>query len=146
MSWLTTPLRLILATVLLWVMVAPLAADDAAPGTPPWQEVITSQIEAFRNHDAPSAFSYAGAGFQTSYPSAEAFFAAIVTSGYAPIMESSSHSFGAYDLVGAGGVVQVVRLVGKDQEIYEARYQLTEEDRGWRVQGVQLVRRPGIAI
>ena len=125
----------------------------ALPGTAqeevaelPWQTVISSQIQAFRDHDASAAFSYAGAGFQTSFPSAEAFFTAIVSSGYAPIMESTSHSFGAYQLLGADGVIQEVRLVGKGQEIYGAIYQLTEEVAGWRVQGVQLVRRPGVAI
>jgi hypothetical protein len=113
----------------------------------PWQDVITSQIQAFRDHDAPAAFSYAGAGFQTSFPSAEAFFAAIVTSGYAPIMESTTHSFGRYELLGEEqGVVQEVRFIGKDQDYYDAVYQLTEEAAGWRVQGVQLVKRPGIAI
>src|SRR5687767_10789932 len=117
-----------------------------APVERPWQDVITSQIQAFRDHDAPGAFMYAGAGFQVSFPSAEAFFNAIVTSGYAPIMESVSHSFGEFEMLGATGVVQEVKLVGKDQELYGALYQLTEEEAGWRVQAVQLYRQEGVAI
>jgi hypothetical protein len=117
-----------------------------APVETPWQDVITSQIQAFRDHDAPGAFMYAGAGFQVSFPSAEAFFNAIVTSGYAPIMESVSHSFGEFEMLGATGVVQEVKLVGKDQELYGALYQLTEEEAGWRVQAVQLYRQEGVAI
>jgi hypothetical protein len=138
--------RFCAALMALFLLAQPLAAEEpAAPGTP-WQEVISSQIQAFREHDAPTAFSYAGAGFQVAFQDAEVFFEAIVTSGYAPIMESRSHSFGDYQLLGARAVVQEVRFVGKDQELYGAVYQLSEEASGWRVQGVQLFKQPGMAI
>jgi hypothetical protein len=39
-----------------------------------------------------------------------------------------------------------VKLVGKDQSLYEAFYQLTEEAAGWRVQGVQLLKQAGMGI
>lgn len=146
--------RLLLLALFALGLAVPLRAEEAIPTDPaapavtvaPWQEVISNQIQAFRDHDAPVAFSYAGAGFQVTYPSAEAFFNAIVTSGYAPIMESKSHSFGPYEMVGATGVVQEVRFTGLDQSLYRAVYQLTEEPGGWRVQGVQLVKEAGIAI
>ena len=118
-------LRTWLATAALFLLAAfaPAAAQDE-PSDTPWQEVITGQIQAFRDHDAPAAFSYAGAG-----------------------LESSKHSFGRYELLGEDqGVIQAVRFIGKDQEYYDAVYQLTEEAEGWRVQGVQLVRREGMAI
>lgn len=134
------------ALLALVLFALPLAAEEPSVAEAPWQEVITSQIQAFRDHDAPEAFSYAGAGFQVSFPSAEAFFNAIVTSGYAPIMESTSHSFGPYQLLSETVVVQEVKLVGKSQELYGAIYQLAKEERGWRVQGVQLFKQPGIAI
>ncbi|HHY51432.1 MAG TPA: DUF4864 domain-containing protein, partial [Alphaproteobacteria bacterium] len=97
------------------LVAAPLRAEDVPAASMPWQDVITGQIQAFRDHDADVAFSYAGAAFQVSFPSAEAFFDAIVNSGYAPIMESTSHSFGPFQRVGETGVIQQVRLVGKDQ-------------------------------
>jgi hypothetical protein len=124
------------------------AQDAAAPDATiePWQSVITSQIEAFRAKDAAGAFQYAGAGFQVTFPTAEAFFSAIVGSGYAPIMESRSHSFGAFEKMGDKAVVQEVKLVGNDQSLYEAFYQLAEEENGWRVQGVSLLKQAGIGI
>lgn len=148
-----TRIRL-LAPILLGLAVLATPAVAQAPEVPaaeeatetPWQDVITSQIQAFRDRDAPAAFSYAGAGFQVTFQNAEVFFEAIVNSGYAPIMESRSHSFGTFQRMEADGVVQEVRLVGKDLELYTAIYQLTEEEVGWRVQGVQLVRQAGIAI
>ena len=62
-------------------------------------------------------------------------------------MESTTHSFGRYQLLGEDeGVIQEVRFIDKSQDYYDAVYHLTEEAAGWRVQGVQLVKRPGVAI
>lgn len=129
--------------------VVPAVAEDTSSQSvtvEPWQDVITHQIEAFRAKDAPGAFQYAAAAFHQQFPNAEAFFIIIVGSGYAPIMESQSHSFGTFQKVSDTTVVQQVKFVGSDQALYEAIYQLTEEPEGWRVSGVQLVKQPGLAI
>ena len=100
--------------------VLPAAAQDAAPRTvavEPWQAAITGQVEAFRTRNATAAFGYAAAAFHTAFPSAEAFFSAIIGSGYAPIMESRSHSFGRFEKQG-------------DKTLYTARVRhWTVEDR-----------------
>lgn len=142
-AWVTA----VLATLLLLGATA-FAAEPAAPVVTgePWQSVITSQIEAFRAKDAAGAFKWAGAGFQVAFPSPEAFFLAIVGSGYAPIMESRSHSFGKFQKLGDKAVVQEVKFVGNDLGLYEALYMLAEEANGWRVQGVQLVKQAGVGI
>ena len=132
-----------LAMLLVTSLALPARAQEV---TPVWQDTITGQIEAFRHMDAAGAFQYAGAAFQVSFPSAEAFFLTIVGSGYSPIMESQSHSFGGFRMVDDKSVLQAVTLVGKDQSLYEALYQLAEEPAGWRVQGVQLTRRPGMGV
>jgi hypothetical protein len=135
-----TALLLLAATAFAQEAAAPVAAGE------PWQSVITSQIEAFRAKDAAGAFQWAGAGFQVAFPSPEAFFLAIVGSGYAPIMESRSHSFGKFQKLGDKAVVQEVKFVGNDLGLYEAFYMLAEEANGWRVQGVQLVKQAGVGI
>lgn len=132
-----------------FVLALPAVAQDGPlpnPAETPWQEVISSQIQAFRDRDAAGAFMYAAAGFHARFPSAEAFFVTIIGSGYAPIMDSMSHSFGEYRMLGTTGVIQEVRLVGNNQELYGALYQLTAEEAGWRVQAVQLYREQGVAI
>ena len=111
-----------------------------------WQDVITRQIEAFRAHDAAGAFQYAAAPFQTAFPSAEAFFVAIIGSGYAPIMESTSHSFGEFTRLDEHSIAQEVTLTGTDLTRFAAIYVLTEEESGWRVSGVQLAKTPGVSI
>ncbi len=139
-------IRVWLASLILAVLAVatPIRAEDA--GAAPWQDVISSQIQAFRDHDAPAAFSYAGVAFQATFPNAETFFIAIIQSGYSPIMESRSHSFGSFRLIGDTGVMQHVKLVGNDLKLYEAVYQLAREPGGWRVQGVQLMQPSGVAI
>lgn len=142
-----TPARLpfVAAAMLAAALSAPAArAED--PDASAWQAVISSQIQAFRDHDAPTAFSFAGAKFQTDFPSAQAFFDTIVSSGYAPIMDSKSHTFGDYQMSGDSSVVQEVTLSGNDQALYEAFYALSDEPDGWRVEGVILQKREGVGI
>ena len=148
MSRLVLTIRKVLAAAIFAFGTAgtPALGDDSRTATLAWQEVISLQIEAFRNRDASTAFRFAGEGFQLSYSSAEAFFLAIVTSGYAPIMDSVSHSFGPFREQGEAGIVQDVLIVASDRVIYNATYQLAEEAEGWRVQGVQLRRTEGISI
>lgn len=125
---------------------SPVLAQDTEADPSAWQATVSGQIEAFRLENAEAAFYFAGAPFHTSFPSAEAFYAAIVGSGYGPIGESSSHSFGSYTVRADDTVLQEVKLVGRDQSLYGAVYQLTEESEGWRVLGVQLIKQPGIGI
>jgi hypothetical protein len=138
----------LIAAIVALLMLSPVAAQEAGPAPAPaeWQEVISSQIQAFRDKDAPGALSYAGAMFKAAYADPREFFIAIIASGYAPIMESRSHSFGDYQLSAPGQVFQDVKFVGNDQALYEAIYQLGREPDGWRVHGVQLVRTPGVGV
>lgn len=120
---------------------APVAGDEAA-----WQGVISAQIEAFRGGDAAGAFGYAASGFKLSFPNAETFYAVILGTGYAPIAQSSNHSFGQFRMVDEAQVMQIVRLVGADDGRFDALYQSVREPEGWRVQGVQLQKSTAIDV
>lgn len=122
------------------------AEDHFLPSAQEWQTVIHAQIEAFRQHDASTALSYASEEFHKQFADPNAFFMTIISSGYSPIMESLSESFGAYELQGETEVLQEVRLTGADQTVYEAIYELTHETAGWRVHGVQLLKTKAIGI
>jgi hypothetical protein len=102
--------------------------------------VITGQVEAFRRHDAAGALSFAGASFKQEFADPALFEQAIREWGYAPLMESRSHSFGAYQQVSDIVVLQAVKFTGPDSVLYDAIYQLNREPEGWRVGGVQLVK------
>lgn len=133
-----------LAMMLVGLAIPALAQTDATP----WQESVTGQIEAFRAGDGAVALSFAGEGFRTQFEGQpEAFLGAIAASGYAPIVNSRSHSFGEFNRVSDTSVLQVVKFVGPNQSLYEAMYQLQDEPgEGWRVLGVALRKQAGIAI
>ena len=139
-SW----LGVLLSAVLLFVGVA--RADDPAPSPTEWQAVIAGQIQAFRMHDAPGALSFAGDEFKARFVDPQEFVAMIVGSGYGPIIESRSQTFGEFKLIEPGQVVQEVKLTGNDQSIYEVFYVLGKESGAWRVHGVQLAKTQGLGV
>ena len=128
----------------LFLLIAPAAQAQDDPLAAEWQAVITGQVEAFRTHDGAGALSFAGASFKQSFPDPAAFEKAIRDWGYAAIMESRSHSFGAYQQVNDSVVLQQVTFTGPDSVLYEAIYQLNKEPDGWRVGGVQLMKTTGM--
>lgn len=131
--------------VALVVLMAPVLAQDEAA---PWQATVTGQIEAFRAQDGAAALEFAGAAFRVQFEGQpEAFYAAIIASGYEAIVRSRSHSFGEFNRLSETRVVQIVNFVGPDQGLYAALYELADEpDQGWRVQGVVLRREAGVGI
>ena len=138
-------MRILLAlTVMVALLLPAVGQDDAAP----WQATVTGQIEAFRAQDGAAALSFAAKGFRTQFEGQpEAFYMAIIATGYQPIVDSRSHTFGEFTKVSDDIVMQVVKLVGPDQGLYEALYQLgNEADEGWRVLGVALKKEAGVGI
>ena len=138
-------MRIFLALALLLALLSPSAAQDAAA---PWQATVSGQIEAFRAQDGAAALALAGSGFRRQFAGQpEAFYAAILASGYQPVVQSRSHTFGDFTRLNDSVVAQVVRLVGPDQGLYEALYQLQDEaGLGWRVVGVVLRKEEGVGI
>jgi hypothetical protein len=136
LSWLSVLLGFLL-------LVAPSQAQDDIMAAE-WQAVITGQVEAFRVHDAPAALSFAATSFKQNFPDPAAFEQAIRDWGYGAIMDSRTHSFGPYQQVNEGIVLQAVRFTGPDSVLYEAIYQLNKEPEGWRVGGVQLMKTAGM--
>lgn len=135
--------RLVLALVLVLSAGGGVRAQGAAE---PWQASVDTQIAAFRSGDGPGALAMAGTAFQMAYDDGARFMADVERAGYGPIVQSRSHSFGVFREVAPGRVLQVVKLVGPDQSLYEALYQMAEEEDGWRVQGVVMRKTPGMGI
>lgn len=138
--------RLLLVGVLVSLLGVPARAQTADPSPIEWQAAIAGQILAFRNHDAPGALFFASAPFHARFEDPKEFFISIISMGYAPIMDSTSQTFGPFKLIEPDQVVQDVKLLGKDQSIYEAIYALTKEEGGWRVSGVQLVKTSAVGV
>jgi hypothetical protein len=116
----------------------------AAPMSDEWQAVITGQVEAFHAQDGAAALGFAGSGFKIRFEDPSMFMQAIRQWGYSAIVDSSSHSFGAYQLIDPDHVLQLVSFTGPDQVIYQAMYQLVREPEGWRIAGVQMMKTGGM--
>ena len=110
-------------------------AREAQQGTA-WQSVITRQIEAFRSADAAGALSCAGSTFRDAFKDPMQFYEFIATSDYGPLIKSTSHSFGEFQVAEGDSVLQIVTITASDQRVYKAMYEMAREADGWKVQGV----------
>lgn len=105
------------------------------------QEVITDQIDAFREDDEPRAFGYASPGIQFMFGNPQRF-TAMVRQGYQPVYHPRSMAFGDL-LVVDGNLVQELAVIGPDGQPHLARYVMEHEPDGtWRIDGCVLVARP----
>ena len=138
-------MRVLLSVLLSVLMCVPLAAQEEDTA---WRDTVTGQIVALRGGDGAAALSFAGAAFRANYQAdPQRFVDDIARSGYRPIGQSRSHSFGAYRELAPGAVLQVVEFIDKDGRVWEAIYQLVDErDEGWRIQGVALRSTEGLGI
>jgi hypothetical protein len=115
------------------------AADQAAI-----DQVITSQIEAFRRDDAPGAFQYASPGIQHQFGDAGTFLDAVRES-YRPVYRPQSFSFGTVE-TSDGKVTQPVDLIGPNGRGARAIYDMEREPDGtWRISGCHLLKTEEIA-
>jgi hypothetical protein len=120
------------------------ANANADPISDEWQAAITGQIEAFRASDGSAALSFAAAGFKARFADPDMFVPAIREWGYSAIVDSRSHSFGAYQVLDPNRAMQAVTFTGPDQALYQAIYQLEREEGGWRIGGVQMMKTSGM--
>ena len=132
------------AAFLSLVMLLAAVPARAAPMSDEWQAAITGQVDAFHAEDGAAALGFAGAGFKQRFADPSEFLQAIRAWGYGAIVEARSHSFGAYQVIDADHVMQLVIFTGPDQAIYQAVYQLVREPEGWRIGGVQMMKTGGM--
>jgi hypothetical protein len=113
----------------------------------PWRQVVADQIQALHERDGTEALLYVVEDYRRQFAGrGDAFLETVVKSGFRPIVEARSHSFGDCVRINDYTVVQVVHFVGPNQRLYEAEYQLMDEPgEGWRIEGVTLQLKPGIA-
>ena len=136
----------ILAAVFLCISLSPLAAARADEPVDTVQGIIQSQITAFLNDDAKTAYSFASPSIRGKFPTEGAFFD-MVKKGYAPVYRPGNFAFGR-SKVADGMVVQEVLISGPDGKDWTALYQLLRQQVGsYKINGVHMVRTaPGPAI
>lgn len=131
---------LILAT--LWCG-NPARADDAATVSAAdhraIEQVIASQLDAFKNDAADRAFSFASPNIQAMFGDAPRFMA-MVREAYAPVFRPRSFDFERLVTMD-DRIVQRVGLIGPDGKAVLALYTMEREPDGtWRIDGCVLTR------
>ena len=114
----------LLAALLIGLVSPARAADDIVAA----QGVIRSQMEAFGQDDAATAWSYAAPAIKDIFPQAESFLS-MVQHSYAPVYRHKSFEFGEARAAN-GQIAQRVHIVDADGVAWEALYTLEQEPDG----------------
>jgi hypothetical protein len=102
-----------------------------------FRAVIEAQLEAFRNDDGGTAFSFASPTIKGLFGTPENFMAMVVQ-GYPQVYRPSRVTFGAV-ITHLGQPTQMVHLVGPTGEVVTAYYQMQQQaDGSWKINGVFL--------
>lgn len=125
---------------------SPARADDAASVSAAdhhaIEQVITSQLEAFRHDAGETAFSFASPKIRSIFGSAPQFMA-MVRQGYPPIYRPRSFAFDRLVTIDER-IVQRVVVVGPDGAPALALYTMEREPDGtWRIDGCTLTQPDG---
>jgi hypothetical protein len=109
-------------------------AEDVAAA----RQVISQQIEAFRQDDAPTAYSHAAPTVQAMFPT-PAVFMEMVRRGYPAVYRATRYSFDPAKPHPGSGLLQPVRLEWNGGSPMIAIYLLDRQANGdWKIEGVVL--------
>lgn len=125
----------------------PARADDAASVSASdhqaIEQVITSQLDAFRRDAGDAAFSFASPNIQSMFGDAPHFMA-MVRRGYAPVYRPRSFTFEQLVTINRR-IVQRVIVIGPDGTAALALYTMEHEPDGtWRIDGCALTQPDGL--
>lgn len=119
----------------MWTLLASLSFADPTP--PVVHELITDQLEAFENADAPRAWKHVAPVLRAQFRTAENFLQ-VVNTGYPPVVAPRKVTFGEYT-VHEGLPAQWLDLIARDGKPYKALYLLEQQpDGSWRTAGCLL--------
>ena len=132
--------RLILiVTMVLGLNTAVRAQTELLPN-PAVESVIQGQIDAFLADDFVAAFDYASPNIKAIFGSVERF-ATMVQQGYPMVHRPSEVQF--QELREIRGALWQKVLVRDSAGVYHALdYQMMKTEKGWQINGVQLLRAP----
>ena len=114
-------------------------ADEAAI-----QGVISSQIEAFQADDFATAFTFASPMIKDIFRTPENF-GRMVRQGYPMVWRPADVQFG--ELQERNGLLfQRVEVQDGAGSRFALEYQMIETAEGWQINGVQVLRLPGVGV
>lgn len=130
-----------ISLAIFWVGLA--HADETLPPEPGIEATIGAQIDAFLKDDFAEAFTYASPNIQGMFGSSDRF-GQMVQNGYPMVWRPDDVQYLELRDV-AGNLWQRVQIRDKSGKIHALDYQMIQTSEGWRINGVQLVRLPGVS-
>lgn len=125
-------MRLARVAALILSLALPAAAQEA-----PIEGTIRAQIDAFRQDDFATAFSYASPGIQAMFGTSERF-GRMVVQGYPMV-----HRPAEVRMLGQeqrdGQLWQKVMITDAEGRIHLLGYEMVETPEGWRIDGVVML-------
>lgn len=117
----------------------PANADDRdAPRAEAIQQVIASQLDAFKSNDAAAAFAFAAPDVQNHFGTPELFMR-MVRQGYHPLSQPRYVEFAQLVRGADGQFAQHVIVESTDGAFVMAVYPMTQDTEGhWRIAGCYL--------
>jgi hypothetical protein len=128
--------HVLLAVVLTILAALPLRAQDTVEG------VIRSQIEAFQRDDFATAFTFASPVIQGMFGNPDNF-GAMVRQGYPMVHRPAEVTFDALEERG-GRTYQRVILRDAQGAYHAAEYEMIQNQSGWKINGVRVLKLPDI--
>ena len=105
--------------------------------------VITEQLDAFTRDDAPHAFSLASPQIRAQFATPAAFIA-MVRAAYPVVYRRKTVQF-ENPVIIEGEIIQPVKMTDAEGRMWLALYPMQRETTGgWRINGCQLARAPGV--
>ena len=103
------------------------------------QQIIRSQLEAFKGGRDAEAYSYASPTIKGFFPDV-AIFMDMVKRGYPQVYAPQSYEFGRVKENPDGSLAQELNLIGPDGKSWTALYALKQmPDGSWKINAVQLI-------
>jgi len=120
---------------------APVAAGDAQA----IREAVQSQLDAFADDDAVTAFELATTSVRTLFGDADHLLQ-IIKRQFPPVYRHRDVVFSIPEIVG-GRALQLVRLTDAECQVWVAVFVMQQETSGsWRIDGCKLVKTNSVSV
>jgi hypothetical protein len=129
-----------LIVTLLLAVAAPARAQALLPDADQTaiQNVISGQLQAFREDDGPRAYSFAAPGIQLQFPTHQIFMK-MVREGYPSVYRAAETEYRDIEALPEGRWLQHVLIVGADGTVVMALYTMElQADGTWKIAGCTL--------
>lgn len=128
----------------LTAMALTLAAGGAQADPEAIQDVIGSQIEAFKADDFDTAFGFAAPNIKGLFGTADNF-GTMVRRGYPMVWQPGTVEYLGTDAQGALWQQEVLITDGFGR-LHKLRYTVVETPDGWKIAGVQILEAPEVGV